>query len=165
MILMEIDPTQQKTLPDFLLTEKLLGIRTVDITAIQKAGNALYWEDAGKRVPIRRIYNRAIVDELERKGAKLGFDFRDDLTWSGRAIPTGIFDFLHSLPQATLRSRKRGSSISCPRFLADLENYALKPPVFVCRARCGDRAEEGVTSRQCRWNRRTQYHSARAPAL
>jgi hypothetical protein len=88
VILMEIDPTHQKTLPDFLLTEKLLGIRTVDITAIKKAGNALYWEDAGKRVPIKRIYNRAIVDELERKGATW--------MWSGRATPTGISGFPNS---------------------------------------------------------------------
>ena len=29
VILMEIDPLHQKTLPDFLLTEKLLGIKTV----------------------------------------------------------------------------------------------------------------------------------------
>ena len=85
VILMEVDPLQQKTLPDFLVTEKMLGIRTVDITKIRKSGRELYWEDAGKRVPIRRIYNRAIVDELERKGVKLGFDFRDelDVEWAG----------------------------------------------------------------------------------
>ena len=49
VILMEIDPSHQKTLPDFLLTEKLLGIRTVDITQIKKAGNRLYWEEAGTK--------------------------------------------------------------------------------------------------------------------
>jgi len=38
VILMEIHPHQQKTLPDFLLTEKMLGIRTVDITTIRKEG-------------------------------------------------------------------------------------------------------------------------------
>ena len=36
VVLMEIDPLHQKTLPDFLLTEKLLGIKTVDIRAIKK---------------------------------------------------------------------------------------------------------------------------------
>src|SRR5207302_1085942 len=41
VILMEIDPLHQKTLPDFLLTEKLLGIKTVDIRAIKKEGNRL----------------------------------------------------------------------------------------------------------------------------
>ena len=38
VILMEIDPLHQKTLPDFLLTEKLLGIKTVDIAARQEGG-------------------------------------------------------------------------------------------------------------------------------
>ena len=73
VILMEIDPAHQKTLPDFLLTEKMLGVRTVDIVDIRKEGSHLYYERGGKRVPIRRIYNRAIVDELERKHVKLAF--------------------------------------------------------------------------------------------
>src|SRR5262249_1207304 len=34
VVLMEVHPEEQKTLPDFLLTEKLLGIRTVCITKI-----------------------------------------------------------------------------------------------------------------------------------
>src|SRR5277367_5272361 len=38
VILMEVHPEEQKTRPDFLLTEKLLGIRTVCITKIQKDG-------------------------------------------------------------------------------------------------------------------------------
>ena len=70
---MEIDPLQQKTLPDFLLTEKLLGIKTVSITDIKKAGNSLFYESGGKRIPIERIYNRAIVDEMMRKDLKLNF--------------------------------------------------------------------------------------------
>ena len=43
VILMEIDPAQQKTLPDFLLTEKMLGVRTVDIVDIRKEGSHLYY--------------------------------------------------------------------------------------------------------------------------
>ena len=86
VILMEIDPLHQKTLPDFLLTEKMLGVRTVDIVEIKKEGSRLYYERDGKRVPIERIYNRTIVDELERKSVKLGFDWRDDLDveWAGQ---------------------------------------------------------------------------------
>src|ERR1700684_2661496 len=47
VILMEIDPAQQKTLPDFLLTAKLLGIATVSITDIEKRGNELFYENEG----------------------------------------------------------------------------------------------------------------------
>src|SRR5581483_3461580 len=42
VVLLEIDPQHQKTLPDFLLTEKLLGIKTVCITRIEKRGRKLY---------------------------------------------------------------------------------------------------------------------------
>src|SRR5450755_1600353 len=79
VVLMEVHPEEQKTRPDFLLTEKLLGIRTVCITKIRKQGRRLFYEEAGKQIPIERIYNRTIVDELERKGIKLPFDLRDDL--------------------------------------------------------------------------------------
>jgi hypothetical protein len=129
VILMEIDPEHQKTLPDFLLTEKLLGIRTVDIRMIRKESNRLYWEADGKRIPIHRIYNRAIVDELERKGAKLGFDFRDDLNveWAGH--PNWYFRISkYSIPYL------KHDSVPKTWFLdqleeipQDLDNYALKP--------------------------------------
>ncbi len=77
VILMEIDPQHQKTLPDFLVTEKLLGIKTVCITNLKKEGNRLYWEDAGHRVPVRRIYNRAIVEpeDLENYALKPLYSF------------------------------------------------------------------------------------------
>src|SRR5919201_2944363 len=63
VILMEIDPLHQKTLPDFLLTETLLGIKTIAITDIKKDGRKLFYENAGRRIPIHRLYNRAIVNE------------------------------------------------------------------------------------------------------
>ena len=63
----------------------MLGIRTLDITWIKKDLRQLYYELDGKRVPIQRIYNRAIVDELQRKKIRLNFDWRDDLDveWAG----------------------------------------------------------------------------------
>ncbi len=129
VILMEIDPAQQKTLPDFLLTEKMLGVRTVDIVDIKKEGARLYYERGGKRIPIQRIYNRAIVDELERKNVKLNFDWRDDLDveWAGH--PNWYFRISKfSIPYL------KHASVPKTWFLdrleeipADLENYALKP--------------------------------------
>jgi hypothetical protein len=85
VVLLEIDPTHQKTRADFKLTEELLGVRTVDITAVHQKGNRLFYDRDGQSVPIHRIYNRAIVDELERKSIRTSFDFRDDLEveWAG----------------------------------------------------------------------------------
>jgi hypothetical protein len=129
VILMEIHPQKQKTLPDFLLTEKMLGVRTVDIEAIKKQGSQLYHERSGGRVPIRRIYNRAIVDELQRKKVKLGFDWRDDLDveWAGHPnwyfrISKFSIPFLRhqSVPKTWFLDRLDGIP-------DDLQNYALKP--------------------------------------
>src|SRR5882757_5293982 len=129
VILMEIRPQEQKTLPDFLLTEKMLGVRTVDIEAIKKQGRQLYYDRNGGRVPIRRIYNRAIVDELQRKNVKLGFDWRDDLNveWAGHPnwyfrISKFSIPFLkhESVPKTWFLDRME----TIPD---DLQNYALKP--------------------------------------
>ena len=85
VVLAEIDPENQKTLPDFKVHEEKLGIRTIDIAKVRKEGRTLLYERDGEWVPIKRIYNRAIVDELERKGITLPFDYRDDLDveWAG----------------------------------------------------------------------------------
>ena len=129
VILMEIHPEEQKTLPDFLLTERMLGIRTVDITSIKKEGAHLYYERGGKRVPILRIYNRAIVDELERKGVKLAFDWRDelDVEWAGH--PNWYFRISKfSIPYLKHESVPKTWFLDRMEDIpADLENYALKP--------------------------------------
>ncbi len=129
VILMEIHPQEQKTLPDFLLTEKMLGVRTVDIECIKKQGSQLYYERNGGRVPIRRIYNRAIVDELQRKRVKLGFDWRDDLNveWAGH--PNWYFRISKfSIPYLRHESVPKTWFLDrLDRVPDDLQNYALKP--------------------------------------
>ncbi|HTC49563.1 MAG TPA: hypothetical protein VK722_19735 [Candidatus Aquilonibacter sp.] len=129
VILMEVHPEMQKTLPDFLLTEKMLGIKTVDITAITKHRSQLYYERDGARVPIRRIYNRAIVDELQRKNIKLAFDWRDDLDveWAGH--PNWYFRISKfSIPYLKHESVPKTWFLDRLEHIPDdLQNYALKP--------------------------------------
>ncbi|WP_446742090.1 hypothetical protein [Silvibacterium acidisoli] len=90
VVLTEIDPMHQKTLPDFLVTAERLGIRVVDITELvpeDRPGKRprLCYRDAKRLVPIHRIYNRAIVDELIQKQIRLPFDYREsfDVEWAG----------------------------------------------------------------------------------
>ncbi|HWG21613.1 MAG TPA: hypothetical protein VG225_13870 [Terracidiphilus sp.] len=86
VVLTEIDPQHQKTLPDFNVTARKLGITVVDIRALQPEGDKLHYRNAqGKLVPIHRIYNRAIVDELIARNIKLPFDLtrRWDVEWAG----------------------------------------------------------------------------------
>jgi hypothetical protein len=86
VVLAEIDPERQKTLPDFRVYEQRLGIKTVDVATLVKEGNRLFYRNAaGKLVRISRIYSRVIVDELVRSRITLPFDYRDDLDveWAG----------------------------------------------------------------------------------
>ena len=85
VVLMEIEPRKQKTLPDFTVTEKTWGIRAVDTSEIVREGRRLFYRRDGRLTPIQRIYNRVIPDELERSGAHMPFDFRDELEveWIG----------------------------------------------------------------------------------
>jgi len=129
VILMEVHPQEQKTLPDFLLTEKMLGVRAVDIVDIKKEGSRLYYERKGKKIPIRRIYNRAIVDELERKNVKLSFDWRDnlDVEWAGH--PNWYFRISKfSIPYLKHSTVPKTWFLDqLPEIPHDLQNYALKP--------------------------------------
>jgi len=128
VIIMEIDPRHQKTLPDFLLTEKLLGIPTVSITDVKKDGKHLFYETSGRRVPIRRIYNRAIVDELVRKKLELSFRFAEDLEveWAGH--PNWYFRMSKfSLPYLRHPSVPRTQFLSQVEMPCDLENCVVKP--------------------------------------
>jgi hypothetical protein len=128
VILMEIDPLHQKTLPDFLVTEKLLGIPTVDIKEIEKQGKQLSYKKDGKRIPIRRIYNRAIVDELVRKKLKLNFRFDEelDVEWAGH--PNWYFRMSKfSLPYLRHESVPKTYFLDRVSELPDLEKYVLKP--------------------------------------
>ncbi len=75
VVLTEVDPQHQKTLPDFNITARRLGIAVVDIASLQVIQNKLHYRNsAGRLVPIHRVYNRAIADELIARHIKLPFD-------------------------------------------------------------------------------------------
>jgi len=129
VILMEIDPLHQKTLPDFLLTEKLLGIKTVAITDVRKVGKFLFYENAGKRTPIMRIYNRAIVDEMVRKDLKISFQLTDEVEveWAGH--PNWFFRLSKfSLPYLKHECMPKTWFLDrVEQIPRDLEHYVVKP--------------------------------------
>jgi hypothetical protein len=86
VILTEVDPQHQKTLPDFLLTSRRLGIAVVDIATLVPIENKLHYRnDAGDLTPIHRIYNRAIADEILARQVKLPFDLTApwEVEWAG----------------------------------------------------------------------------------
>jgi hypothetical protein len=129
VILMEIDPQHQKTLPDFLITEKELGIAIVDVLSLTKRGNTLYYPKDGREIEVKRIYNRCIVDELETKGIKLPFDLCEllDVEWAGH--PNWYFKISKfSIPYLDHRCVPRTWFLDeNPTIPEDNENYILKP--------------------------------------
>ncbi|MBM3758753.1 MAG: hypothetical protein FJW36_00740 [Acidobacteria bacterium] len=129
VILMEIDPDQQKTVCDFICTERIYKIRAVCITKIKKRGNKLYYDRDGVETPIHRIYNRAIFDELERKKVEIPFHWTDDLQveWAGH--PNWFFRLSKfSIPwfnhPTVPKSHFFHEVTDLP---SDPENYVLKP--------------------------------------
>ncbi|MBK8251173.1 MAG: hypothetical protein IPK82_00700 [Polyangiaceae bacterium] len=129
VVLLDLNPPAQKTYPDFVATRMLTGVEAVCPTTLIKEGNKLFREKDGKKIQVRRIYNRIVFDELEVKGVKLPFNYTDDLdvtwlshpnwywTWSKFTLP---FIDHPAVPKATYVSDLKEPP-------ANLSGYVLKP--------------------------------------
>jgi hypothetical protein len=118
VILLEIEPEKQKTRIDFAATEQLTGITTVCISKIKKRGKKLFYFKDNKEIEIKRIYNRVIFDEFERKKLKFDFNFKDEIEaeWAGH--PNWFFRISKfSLPQL------KGKYVPESYFLNEIEKY------------------------------------------
>ncbi len=145
VVLVDVDPANQKTLPDFHITADRLGIPIVDIAALEpidagskSAGQLrrLAYRNGSRLVPIRRIYNRAIVDELVRKQVPLQFDYREsfDVEWAGHPnwyfhVSKFSIPFLDhpAVPQAFFLDQIYKDAALRERFESDREGWILKP--------------------------------------
>ena len=67
VVLLEIEPEKQKTRVDFELTKKLVGVNYVCISKVILEGRNLSYMKDGKKIPIKRIYNRVIFDEFVKR--------------------------------------------------------------------------------------------------
>ncbi len=130
VVLLDLEPEEQKTAIDFHATRLLLGVDALDPRMLVKEGRRLFRVKDGRRIPVRRIYNRIVFDELIRKDAALPFDFREDLdvrwvphpnwywTWSKYSLPL--------LSHATVPKARYLSEVEAvPKDLT--ERYVLKP--------------------------------------
>jgi hypothetical protein len=129
VVLLDIDPTHQKTYVDFAFSEKLWRVRAVCPTTVEKRGRELWYDRDGKKTRILRIYNRVIFDELARKKIALPFDFREplDVSWAGH--PNWYFRLSkHALPflrHPAVPEAHFLSDLAAPP--SDMENWVLKP--------------------------------------
>jgi hypothetical protein len=129
VVLLEIDPSHQKTLPDFVVTEQLWGVRAVDVRSVVRDGGRLWYDRNGRRTPIARVYNRVIPDELQHSHHELAFDFRDDLDLEWTGGPDWFFRISKfSIPWLRHPWVPRTQYLSeVTRMPEDRENWLLKP--------------------------------------
>lgn len=129
VVLLEIYPEKQKTAIDFVLTEQLLGIKTVCLTKVKKNGRKLYYENNGELTEIKRIYNRVIFDELDRiPNLNTEFDFREEIDVKWITHPNWFFKISKFL-LPLLQHRFVPKSYFLHEFpeTEDLGNFVLKP--------------------------------------
>ncbi len=130
VVLLDLDPDAQKTSIDFSATKALLGVDAVDPRALVKEGRRLFRTSAGRRVPVRRIYNRIVFDELIKSNATLPFDFRDDLDVRWVPHPNWYWTWSKAcLPRLTHPAAPRATTVAdFGPVPADVsERYVLKP--------------------------------------
>ncbi|WP_080239942.1 hypothetical protein [Spirosoma rigui] len=130
VILLEIYPERQKTRIDFALTEAYIGVSPVCLTRIQKKGRQLFYEKNGKTIPIRRIYNRLIFDDLQNfPDLKTAFQLTDDVDVEWVGHPNWFFRISkYTLPLLKSPYVPDSHFLSdLGEYPSDLENYVLKP--------------------------------------
>ena len=129
VVLVDVDPPRQKTSPDFWATKLLLGVDSVCITELKKDGRQLYRMVDGKRVQVKRIYNRLVWDELQSSKIQPAFDWRDDLDLTWCSHPNWYWVWSkYSLPFLTHPTVPRTRLLAdLEEIPADLGRYVLKP--------------------------------------
>ena len=130
VIMLDIDPINQATYVDFKATQEKSGIRPIGLEQLILSGKKLFYQENGINIPIKRIYNRVIVDELDRCQADR-FKFHlwedSDIEWAGHP------NWFYRISKFIMPYLK-GPAIPPSWFLnelknlpSDLENYVLKP--------------------------------------
>lgn len=129
VILLEIEPEKQKTRIDFYATEMLAGVAPICLTSVKKRGRKLYYQRNGKEIPIERIYNRVIFDELHQKDLSLDFSFQDDLDVQWLNHPNWFLKLSKfCLPLVKSRYAPQAHFLAdLEAYPDDLENYVAKP--------------------------------------
>jgi hypothetical protein len=131
VILLEIKPEQQKTRIDFYCTQDYLQIPIVCLTDLILEGKELFYQKEGRKIQIKRIYNRIIFDELSLMKAELGdvVDITQPLdvewvshpNWFYRISKFMLPLIRHPFVPKTFYLNE------VTQIPADLENYVLKP--------------------------------------
>lgn len=130
VVLLEVRPATQHTNVDFWATEQRFGVPTVCISEVEREGKQLFYRREGERIPIYRIYNRVILDDLMRQpDYPYAFNLTEEVEveWCGHP---NWFMKLSKYCMPLLKSQYNPDCRLLSEFDAfpdDLENYVLKP--------------------------------------
>jgi hypothetical protein len=129
VVLLDLDPPSQKTVPDFVATKKLVGIDAVCPSEVVREGRRLLRRKDGRLVPIRRVYNRIVFDELELKQFPLPWSYTEplDVTWCAHPNWYWLWS-KYSLPLLDHPAIPHAAYLSdLKEWPDDLDQYVLKP--------------------------------------
>lgn len=129
VILMELFPEKQKTRIDFWATQKALGIEVVCITKVIKEGKKLFYDKEGVKTPIHRIYNRVIMDDMQRlNDLKTDFNLFDEVEVEWITHPDWFY-MISKCIMPMLNHEYIPKSYYLNEIPSDIEysNYVLKP--------------------------------------
>jgi hypothetical protein len=131
VVLLEIEPEKQNTRIDFYGTAQLLGVKVLCLSKVIKEGKSLFYlDDDGVKTPIKRIYNRIIFDELEKRDdLPRQWDMLSevDAEWVGH--PNWFFRVSkHTLPSLNTQYAPETHFLSDVNEVpTDLDQWVLKP--------------------------------------
>lgn len=132
VVLLEVNPFEQPTLIDLLATRAALGTPICCISDIIVEKDRLYYRDeAGKKVQIKKIYNRVIFDELmHRSDIPRQFRFTEAYEVEYVGHPNWFFRISKYMLPLLRHCRYVPDSWFLDQVDAlpdDLHNYVLKP--------------------------------------
>ena len=132
VVLLEILPHAQKTKIDFYCTTDYTGIPVVCLTELIQEGRKLFYEIDGRKIEVKRIYNRIIFDDLQQQSPEIqekGKLLLSDLEAEWVPHP----NWFYRISKYTLPFIDH-PNVPTTKFLneiidipTDLENYVLKP--------------------------------------
>jgi hypothetical protein len=132
VVLLEILPHQQKTSIDFYCTTDYTAIPVVCLTELIQEGKKLYYEKDGKKIEIKRIYNRIIFDDLQQQSEAIqekGKLLLEDLDVEWVPHPNWFYRISkYTLPYINNPFVPKTMFLNeIEELPTDLENYVLKP--------------------------------------
>ncbi len=130
VILLEIEPDKQNTRIDFRATKNIIQLETVGLEELERDGRKLFYRREGRIIPVTRIYNRVILDELLQRSDKYAYTFTEDVDveWAGHP------DWFLRISKHTLPAIGHLPNVPVTTFANeyvagswDLSQYVLKP--------------------------------------